>query len=83
MNHKDVEPDVAEPLPEASADLICEHLSFSFGARKTSTTLALRFIPGEKVLIKGENGSGKSTLLSLIAVCTSRIRVKSCMAGGT
>lgn len=61
-----VSPKEPAPLPEREAELVLEHVDFSYGEQPVLRDVCLRIRPGEKVALVGYNGAGKTTLVKLL-----------------
>lgn len=59
-------PSKPAPLPEREAELVLEHVGFSYGDQPVLHDVCLRIRPGEKIALVGYNGAGKTTLVKLL-----------------
>ena len=56
----------AVPLGQLEGNVIFEHVSFSYGAKKVLNDIDFNVKAGQTVALLGSTGSGKSTIISLI-----------------
>lgn len=62
------EPEEKEPEQIKDADIVCDHVSFSYpnSEREVLHDVSITIRQGEKIAIVGHNGSGKSTFVNLL-----------------
>jgi ABC-type multidrug transport system fused ATPase/permease subunit len=68
----DEEPDLADApdavdLPRIRGEIVCDDVSFSYGAGEALCHVSLTVPPGQTVALVGATGAGKSTLAKLVA----------------
>jgi len=56
----------AVPLGQLQGNVVFEHISFSYGAKKVLNDIDFSVKAGQTVALLGSTGSGKSTIISLI-----------------
>jgi ATP-binding cassette subfamily B multidrug efflux pump len=56
----------AAPIGQLQGNVVFEHVSFSYGAKKVLTDIDFKVSAGQTVALLGSTGSGKSTIISLI-----------------
>ncbi|HWR67028.1 MAG TPA: ABC transporter ATP-binding protein [Bellilinea sp.] len=56
----------AAPIGQLQGNMVFEHVSFSYGAKKVLNDIDFKVSAGQTVALLGSTGSGKSTIISLI-----------------
>ena len=59
-------PYIGKTQPSGNADIVIDHLSFSYSNDPLLQNINIRINDGEFVALQGDNGSGKTTLLYII-----------------